>query len=142
MNVVAPPKEAHLDLGCALNHMLIWLPPEHDRADPLGTWRLCRGDEWWKIERKRVAAANVRQRRPRERAGIGHPRFFRFELSRSHHNPLRAMAWACSSVPPVAIPRTAAEVPGPVPGPMTKEYVQMMGRLAYVCGRPAGALTG
>jgi hypothetical protein len=36
----------------------------------------------------------------------------------------------------VPIPQTAAEVPGPVVGPMTKEYVQMMGRMAYVWGWP------
>jgi hypothetical protein len=26
---IAPPKEAHLDLGRTLNHMLLWLAPEH-----------------------------------------------------------------------------------------------------------------
>jgi hypothetical protein len=31
----------------------------------------------------------------------------------------------------VAIPQTAAEVPGPASGPMTKAYVQMVGRMAY-----------
>jgi hypothetical protein len=36
----------------------------------------------------------------------------------------------------IPIPQTAAEVPGPVVGPMTKEYVQMMGRMAYVWGWP------
>ena len=36
----------------------------------------------------------------------------------------------------VPIPKTAAEVPGSVVGPMTKEYVQMMGRMAYVWGWP------
>ena len=37
----------------------------------------------------------------------------------------------------VPIPKTAAEVPGPVPGnTMTKEYVQMVGRMAYVWGYP------
>jgi hypothetical protein len=36
----------------------------------------------------------------------------------------------------VPIPQTAADVPGPVVGPMTKEYVQMMGRMAYVWGWP------
>jgi len=30
----------------------------------------------------------------------------------------------------VPIPQTAAEVPGPAPGPMTKSYVQMVGRMA------------
>jgi hypothetical protein len=37
----------------------------------------------------------------------------------------------------VPIPQTAAEVPGPPPGTtMTKEYVQMVGRMAYVWGWP------
>ncbi len=36
----------------------------------------------------------------------------------------------------VPIPQTAAEVPGPTPGPMTKAYVQMVGRMAYVWGWP------
>src|SRR6476646_1813074 len=37
----------------------------------------------------------------------------------------------------VPIPTTAAEVPGPAPGTaMTKEYVQMVGRMAYVWGWP------
>ena len=36
----------------------------------------------------------------------------------------------------VPIPQTAAEVPGPTPGPMTKASVQMMGRMAYVWGWP------
>ena len=36
----------------------------------------------------------------------------------------------------VPIPQTAAEVPGPTPGPMTKAYVQMAGRMAYVWGWP------
>ena len=32
----------------------------------------------------------------------------------------------------VSIPQSASEVPGPVPGnTMTKEYVQMVGRMAY-----------
>jgi hypothetical protein len=34
----------------------------------------------------------------------------------------------------VPIPQTAAEVSGPAPGPMTKAYVQMMGRMAYFLG--------
>ena len=34
----------------------------------------------------------------------------------------------------VPIPQTAAEVPGPAPGPMTKASVQMVGRMAYVWG--------
>jgi hypothetical protein len=49
---IAPPKEAHLDLGRTLNHMLLWLPPEHATGGAALSWRLCRG-EWWKIERKR-----------------------------------------------------------------------------------------
>ena len=36
----------------------------------------------------------------------------------------------------VPIPRTATEVPGPAPGPMTKPYVQMVGRMAYFWGWP------
>jgi len=36
----------------------------------------------------------------------------------------------------VPIPQTAAEVPGPTLGPMTKVYVQMMARVAYVWGWP------
>ena len=36
----------------------------------------------------------------------------------------------------VFIPQTAAEVPGPVPGTMTKAYVQMVGRMAYFWGWP------
>jgi hypothetical protein len=37
----------------------------------------------------------------------------------------------------VPIPTTAAEVPGPPPGTaMTKEYVQMVGRMAYIWGWP------
>jgi hypothetical protein len=36
----------------------------------------------------------------------------------------------------VPIPQTAADVHGPVVGPMTKAYVQTVGRLAYVWGWP------
>ena len=36
----------------------------------------------------------------------------------------------------VPIPQTAAEVSGPAPGPMTKAYVQMVGRMAYFWGWP------
>jgi len=37
----------------------------------------------------------------------------------------------------VPIPKTAAEVPGPAPGTaMTREYVQMVGRMAYFWGWP------
>jgi hypothetical protein len=38
--------------------------------------------------------------------------------------------------PQVPPPTTAAEVPGPAPGPWTKEYVQMVGRMAYIWGWP------
>src|SRR5271165_5299599 len=36
----------------------------------------------------------------------------------------------------VPIPTTPAEVTGPAPGPMTKAYVQMVGRVAYFWGWP------
>jgi hypothetical protein len=36
----------------------------------------------------------------------------------------------------VPIPQTAAKVRGPASGPMTKAYVQMVGRMAYVWGWP------
>src|SRR4029453_14644820 len=36
----------------------------------------------------------------------------------------------------VPLPQTAAEVRGPAPGPMTKAYVQMVGRMAYLWGWP------
>ena len=36
----------------------------------------------------------------------------------------------------VPIPHTATEVPGPAAGPLTKAYVQMVGRMAYVWGWP------
>ena len=36
----------------------------------------------------------------------------------------------------VPIPQTAAEAPGPAPGPMTKASLQMVGRMAYVWGWP------
>jgi hypothetical protein len=36
----------------------------------------------------------------------------------------------------VPIPQTATEVPGPALGPMTKAYVQMVGRMAYFWGWP------
>jgi len=36
----------------------------------------------------------------------------------------------------VPIPQTAAGVSGPAPGPMTKAYVQMVGRMAYLWGWP------
>ena len=40
----------------------------------------------------------------------------------------------------VPIPQTAAKVTGPAPGPMTKEYVQMVGRMAYYWGWPLGVV--
>ncbi len=40
----------------------------------------------------------------------------------------------------VPIPQTAAEVRGPAPGPMTKAYVQLVGRMAYVWGWPLVAV--
>jgi len=61
---------------------------------------------------------------------------------------LTASVLACTSTPPpqtqlqqtqtqqVPIPQTAAEVRGPAPGPMTKTYVQTVGRMAYVWGWP------
>jgi len=40
-----------------------------------------------------------------------------------------------SAQPQVPLPKTAAEVPGPASGNvMTKEYVQRVGRMAYVSG--------
>jgi hypothetical protein len=36
----------------------------------------------------------------------------------------------------VPIPQTAAQVPGPLLGPMTKDYVQSVGRTAYLWGGP------
>ena len=33
-------------------------------------------------------------------------------------------------------PTTAAQVPAPAPGPWTKAYVQLVGRMAYVWGWP------
>src|SRR5271167_4410972 len=36
----------------------------------------------------------------------------------------------------VPIPQTAAEVTGPALGPMTKDYVQTVGRMAYLWGWP------
>ncbi len=41
----------------------------------------------------------------------------------------------------VPIPQTAAEVPGPLPGPMTKDYVRMVGRMAYLWGWPLVAVS-
>src|SRR6476619_692939 len=50
-----------------------------------------------------------------------------------------ALATLAGSTPAqqVPIPKTAAEVPGPAAGTaMTKEYVQMVGRMAYLWGWP------
>ena len=41
----------------------------------------------------------------------------------------------------VPIPQIAAEVSGPAPGPMTKAYVQMVGRMAYLWGWPLCTFT-
>jgi hypothetical protein len=47
------------------------------------------------------------------------------------------IAPVCLSAQQVPIPRTPAEVPGPAAGTaMTKEYVQMIGRMAYIWGWP------
>ncbi|NEV02491.1 DUF1254 domain-containing protein [Bradyrhizobium uaiense] len=43
----------------------------------------------------------------------------------------------CAQAQQVPLPTTAAEIPGPPPGTaMTKEYVQMVGRMAYLWGWP------
>jgi hypothetical protein len=47
-----------------------------------------------------------------------------------------ALAFTGASAQQVPIPTTAAEVPGPAAGPMTKAYVQTVGRMAYVWGWP------
>jgi hypothetical protein len=48
-----------------------------------------------------------------------------------------ALALTNAHAQQVPIPTTAAEVPGPQPGTaMTKEYVQMVGRMAYLWGYP------
>ena len=41
---------------------------------------------------------------------------------------LAMMVPEVQAAPQVPIPRTAAEVPGPAPGPLTKAYVQSVGR--------------
>jgi hypothetical protein len=46
------------------------------------------------------------------------------------------MPVASAQAQQVAIPQTAAQVPGPAPGTMTKAYVQMVGRIAYMWGWP------
>jgi hypothetical protein len=48
-----------------------------------------------------------------------------------------ALALTTAQAQQVPLPKTAAEVPGPASGTaMTKEYVQMVGRMAYVWGWP------
>jgi hypothetical protein len=47
-----------------------------------------------------------------------------------------ALAFTSAHAQQVPIPQNAAEVRGPAPGPMTKSYVQMVGRMAYVWGWP------
>ena len=50
---------------------------------------------------------------------------------------ISALAFTSAQAQQVPLPKTAAEVPGPVSGTaMTKEYVQMVGRMAYVWGWP------
>src|SRR5271166_74889 len=62
-----------------------------------------------------------------------------------HTNHLRSLVCAMIAVAMLAvgvqaqqvpIPQTASEVTGPAPGPMTKAYVQMVGRMAYLWGWP------
>jgi hypothetical protein len=48
-----------------------------------------------------------------------------------------ALAFTTAQAQQVPLPKTAADVPGPAAGTaMTKEYVQMVGRMAYVWGWP------
>jgi len=47
-----------------------------------------------------------------------------------------ALAFTIAHAQQVPIPTTAAQVSGPVSGPMTPAYVQMVGRMAYVWGWP------
>ncbi len=48
-----------------------------------------------------------------------------------------AVAMAAAAAPQqVPTPQTAAEVPGPALGPMTEDYVQTVGRIAYLWGWP------
>jgi len=47
-----------------------------------------------------------------------------------------AVLSANSAAQQVPIPKTAAEVPGPASGPLTKDYVQTVGRMAYIWGWP------
>jgi hypothetical protein len=50
---------------------------------------------------------------------------------------LAMLAAGSAQAQQVPIPTTAAQVPGPAPGTaMTKEYVQMVGRMAYMWGWP------
>jgi hypothetical protein len=60
MNLL-PSNNAQLDLDRTLDHMLVWLPPEHGRGGPLMPHRPCRG-EWLKIERKRKRRRRKRMR--------------------------------------------------------------------------------
>ncbi len=59
-----------------------------------------------------------------------------FTTAQAQQNPNPITADTRSSGVQVPIPQTAAEVPGPAAGPMTKASVQMMGRMAYVWGWP------
>ena len=48
-----------------------------------------------------------------------------------------ALTFTTAQAQQVPLPTTAAEVPGPAAGTaMTKEYVQMVGRMAYIWGWP------
>ena len=48
-----------------------------------------------------------------------------------------ARAFTTAQAQQVPLPKTPADVPGPATGTlMTKEYVQMVGRMAYVWGYP------
>lgn len=48
-----------------------------------------------------------------------------------------ALAFTTTQAQQVPLPKTAAEVPGPASGTaMTKEYIQMVGRVAYLWGWP------
>ena len=49
---------------------------------------------------------------------------------------LLALVTAPGAAQQVPIPQTAADVRGPASGPMTKSYVQMVGRMAYLWGWP------
>jgi len=50
---------------------------------------------------------------------------------------ISALAFTSAQAQQVPLPKTAAEVPGPAAGTaMTKDYVQMVGRMAYIWGWP------